>query len=249
MEMQIIRDKTPDIVIIDPFYMRAKLLSSAGDLQVASSHLEDVILANPDKDNFLVAYFPDDTHCTLILLSPKYSMATYFNPNCNSKIDYTNIKKVLDDVLPGYAKSRGTFTRAVRKYGKYVFAHNTTFCCVKQPPDGQKDAYYALHHMRVIIRDHHHLLLPNNHKDWAASLSAIQDADIRQEFFRIRLEFADIIHQYVLHTSGQFFLRYQPPNIEIDGILQMQADNARDFMTIMIDGGFIHAPVHESSRK
>ena len=59
MEMRIIRDNTPDIVIIDPFYMRAKLLSSAGDHQVASSHLEDVILANPDKDNFLVAYFPE----------------------------------------------------------------------------------------------------------------------------------------------------------------------------------------------
>ena len=57
--MRIIRDKTPDIVIIDPFYMRAKLLSTAGDRQVASSHLEDVILANPDKDNFLVAYFSE----------------------------------------------------------------------------------------------------------------------------------------------------------------------------------------------
>ena len=39
MEMRIIRDKTPDIVIVDPFYMRAKHLSSAGDRQVASSHL------------------------------------------------------------------------------------------------------------------------------------------------------------------------------------------------------------------
>ena len=58
MEMRIIRDKTLDIVIVDPFYMRAKHLSSAGDRQVASSHLEGIILANPDKDNFLVAYFP-----------------------------------------------------------------------------------------------------------------------------------------------------------------------------------------------
>ena len=57
--MRIIRDKTPDIVIVDPFYMCAKHLSSAGDRQVASSHLEGVILANPDKDNFLVAYFPE----------------------------------------------------------------------------------------------------------------------------------------------------------------------------------------------
>ena len=58
-------------------------------------------------------------------------MATYFDPNRNSKIDYTNVKKVLDDVLPGYAKSGGTFTRNVRKYGKHMFSHNTKFCCVK----------------------------------------------------------------------------------------------------------------------
>ena len=170
-------------------------------------------------------------------------MATYFDLNRNSKLDYINAKKVIDDVLPGYAKSGGTFTRAVRKYGKHVFAHNTTFCCVKQPPGGQKDAYYALHHMRAIVRDHHHLLLPDNLKDWAASLSAIQDADIRQEFFRIQSEFAEIIHQDVLRTSGQFYLRNQPSNNDIDTILQMQADNARGFMTPMIDGGFIHAPV------
>ena len=63
-------------------------------------------------------------------------MATYFDPNHNSKIDYTNVKKVLDGVLPGYAKSGGTFTRAVCKYGKHTFSHNTNFCCVKQPPGG-----------------------------------------------------------------------------------------------------------------
>ena len=170
-------------------------------------------------------------------------MATYFDPDRDSKIDYTNIKKVLDDVLPGYAKSGGTFKRPVCRYDRHVFTHVTTFPCVKQPPGGQKDAYYALHHMRAIVRDHHHLLLPDNLKDWAASLSAVQDADLRQEFFRIQSEFADIIHQDVLHTSGQFYLRYQPSNSEIDTTLQMQADNARDFMTITTDVGFIHAPV------
>ena len=77
----------------------------------------------------------------------------------------------------------------------------------------------------------------------AARLSAIRDADIRQEFFHIQSDFADIIHQDVLHTSGQFYLRYQPSNNEIDGTLQMQGDNDRDFMTITTDDGFIHAPV------
>ena len=126
-------------------------------------------------------------------------MATYFDPDRQSKIDYTNIKKVLD-VLPGYTRSGGTFSRPIHKYGKHIFSHNTTFSCVKQPPGGQKDAYYALHHMRAIVQDHNHLLLPNNLKDWAARLGAIQDTDIRQEFFRIQSEFAEIIHQDVLHT-------------------------------------------------
>ena len=176
-------------------------------------------------------------------------MATYLDPNRNSKIDYKNVKKVLDDVLPAYAKSGGTFRRPIFRYDKHVFTHVTTFPCVKQPPGGQKDAYYALHHMRAIVRDHHQLLLPDSLKDWAARLSATQDADLRQEFFRIQSEFVEIIHQDVLRTSGQFYLRYQPSNIEIETTLQMEADNARDFMTITTDGGFIHAPVSESSRK
>ena len=100
-------------------------------------------------------------------------MATYFDPDRQLNVDYTNVKKVHDDVLPGYVKSGGTFTRPIRKYGKHVFSHNMTFCCVKQPPGGQKGAYYAIHHMRAIVRDHHQLLLPSRLKDWAASVSAI----------------------------------------------------------------------------
>ena len=176
-------------------------------------------------------------------------MATYFHLDRESKIDYTNIKKVLDDALPSYARSGGTFKRPVRRYDKHMFTHNTTFPYVKQLPGGQKDAYYALHHMRAIVLDHNHLLLPDNLKDWATSLSAIQDADIRQEFFRIQSEFAEISHQDVLRTLGQFYLRSQPSNSEIETTLQMQADNARDFMTITKDGGFIHAPVPELSQK
>jgi len=148
-------------------------------------------------------------------------MATYFDSDRQSKKDYTNIKKVLDDALPGYAKSGGTFRRPIFRYGKHVFTHVTTFPCVKQPPGSQKDAYYALHHMRMIVRDHHHLMLPNNLKEWATRLSAIQDEDIRQEFFRIQMEFPEIIYQDVLCTSGQFYLKYQPSNSEIETTLQM----------------------------
>ena len=44
-------------------------------------------------------------------------------------------------------------------------------------------------------------------------------------------------------VPGQFYLRNQPSNSDIDTMLQMQADNDRYFMTPTIDGGFIHAPV------
>ena len=178
-------------------------------------------------------------------------MATYFDSDRQSNKDYTNVKKVLDGVLSGYAKSGGTFKKPICRYGKHVFTHVTKFPCVKQPPGSQKDAYYALHHMRAIVRDHNHLLLPDNLKDWAASLSAIQDANIREEFFRIQSEFAEIIHQDVLHSSGQFYLRNQPSNSEIDTTLQMQDDNARDFMTPTYDGRFIHVhnPAESSRRK
>ena len=40
-----------------------------------------------------------------------------------------------------------------------------------------------------------------------------------------------------------FLLTFRVLCSEIDTTLQMQADNARDFMTIRTDGGFIHAPV------
>ena len=59
IEMHIIRDESPNIVIVDPFYMRAKILGNARDRQVANSYLEGAILANPYKDNFLVPYFPE----------------------------------------------------------------------------------------------------------------------------------------------------------------------------------------------
>ena len=170
------------------------------------------------------------------------------DPDRESNKDYKNIKKVLDDVLAGYARSGGTFKREVTKYGKHVFMHLTKFPCVKQPPGSQKDAYYALHHMRAFVRDQQQLTLPNNLKEWAARLSAIQDADIRQEFFRIQSEFAEIIYQDVLRTAGEFYLNYQSSNSE-ETMLKMQGDNDRPFMTITKDGGFIHAPTPEPSQK
>src|SRR3954468_20360001 len=99
-------------------------------------------------------------------LSPKYSNATYLDPNRESNKDYTNIKKVLDEVLSRYYKSGGTFKKEVVRYGAHVFSHVAKFACVQQPPGGQKDAYYALHHVRAFVRDQHQLMLPSPLKQW-----------------------------------------------------------------------------------
>ena len=175
-------------------------------------------------------------------------MATYLDPDRESNKDYTNIKKVLDNVLSAYSKSGGTFKKPVIKYGMHVFTHVTKFACVKQPLGGQKDAYYALHHMRAFVRDQQQLTLPDHLKHWAARLSEIQDADLRQEFFRIQSDLAGIISEDVLHNRGEFHLKNQPSNSDIEVMLKMQADDDRPFMTITKDDGFIHAPAREPSQ-
>jgi phage-related protein len=145
----------------------------------------------------------DKQYCTLISLSPKYSHATYFDSgSAIKKKDYTNIKKVLDDALTGYASSGGTFERPNVRYGNNVFTHVTDFACVKQPPDSQKDAYYALYHMRAFVRDQQDLTLPRHLQAWARELATKQDSDIRQEFFRIQMQFSTIIVHDVSKRGG-----------------------------------------------
>ena len=84
---------------------------------------------------------------------------------------------------------------------------------------------------------------------YAAHLSEIQDADLRQEFFHIQSDLARIITQDILRTMGEFYLKNQPSNSDIEIMLKMQADDDRPFMTITKDGGFIHALDRKRSQK
>src|ERR1043165_1349852 len=120
-------------------------------------------------------------------------------------------------------------------------------CCLQRI--NSRDAYYALHHMRAFVRDQQQLTLPSHLKQWAERLSEIQDADLRQEFFRIQSDLAGIISEDVLRSTGEFHLNNQMPNSEIDTMLRLQADRDRPFMTITKDGGFVHAPARERSQK
>jgi hypothetical protein len=57
MAMQVIRDKTPDIAVVDPYYMRDSQLSTWEGKNVASEYLSVVMRKNIGKD-LLMAYFP-----------------------------------------------------------------------------------------------------------------------------------------------------------------------------------------------
>jgi hypothetical protein len=57
MAMQVIRDKTPGITIVDPYYMRDSQLSKWEGQKVASEYLSVVMRKNIGKD-LLMAYFP-----------------------------------------------------------------------------------------------------------------------------------------------------------------------------------------------
>jgi hypothetical protein len=58
IQMQIIRDKTPGIVVVDPYNMRESQLSKLAGRNAVSNYLNGVMTSNIGKD-LLLAYFPE----------------------------------------------------------------------------------------------------------------------------------------------------------------------------------------------
>jgi hypothetical protein len=90
----------------------------------------------------------------LILVDLRYSVAIYLDSGSAAKTkNYAYIKDVLDDALEGYARKGGDFRKRAKnvKDDRHMFKHVIKFPCIKQPPNSVKEAFYALHHMRVII--------------------------------------------------------------------------------------------------
>jgi hypothetical protein len=56
IQMQIIRDKTPGITVVDPYYMRESQLSTLAGQNASTSYLSGVMTSNIGKD-LLLAYF------------------------------------------------------------------------------------------------------------------------------------------------------------------------------------------------
>ena len=56
--MTIRRDQTPNVAILDPFYMRESILMDDGDTTIAAGYIKDFMLENTSKDLFLTTYSP-----------------------------------------------------------------------------------------------------------------------------------------------------------------------------------------------
>jgi hypothetical protein len=57
MAVQITREKTPGIAIVDPYYMRDSHLGTPGDRRVVTEYLQAFMVANKRKDYILIPYF------------------------------------------------------------------------------------------------------------------------------------------------------------------------------------------------
>ena len=73
-----------------------------------------------------------DIYCTLILIHPRYSVATYLDSRSDAKTkNYAYIKGVLDDALEGYAKGGDFMKGGGECQGRqtHVQAHNQVPLC------------------------------------------------------------------------------------------------------------------------
>lgn len=59
LSSQIVKEGTPTIAIMDPFYMRESIICNPGDRAIATQQVEDFMLANIKKGAILIPYFPE----------------------------------------------------------------------------------------------------------------------------------------------------------------------------------------------
>ena len=150
-------------------------------------------------------------YCVLIILSPRWSIATYFDSGCLSiKKDYERIKGVLNDALEGYAQKVGHFEKGGKFKGecltadnKHRFRHGTEFDCLKQDASStNKEAFYALHYMKAFVEDREITRLPSSFREWTKYTTKIPDAKLREDFHCIQVQFPKIIYEDVVTQGG-----------------------------------------------
>ncbi|KAK1667248.1 hypothetical protein QYE76_055407 [Lolium multiflorum] len=233
LSSQIVKEGTPTIAIMDPFYMRESIICNAGDRAIATRQVEDFMLANIKKGAILIPYFPEDMYCTLIVVHPQHSHAVYLDSGRDKKKDYTNIRALLNDALTGFANKAGPLKVERKSRGGLVLTHTTNFPCLRQSKqDNGMDAWYAILQMQEYIKYADDMLLPESLRERFVNMADAPDREIRKNWSRIQQFICTVIVHDVNKRSGEFFYGYGlPPNDEIELRLEMSRDE-RPFNTL-----------------
>lgn len=64
------------------------------------------------------------------------------------------------------------------------------------------EAYYALHHLKGIVRDCEKAKIPSGLAEYTKKADELTDADYRQDWQRIRLQLTNILLEDVIHAAG-----------------------------------------------
>ena len=59
MTHDIMEERTPGVVIMDPFYMLQCYMANPRDRVLATTHIEQLLVANKNKEIFIIPYFPE----------------------------------------------------------------------------------------------------------------------------------------------------------------------------------------------
>ena len=170
-----------------------------------------------------------DTYYVTISLCPRWALAQYFDSsNTTHKKDLRRITRVLDDAIEGYFQMGGTFEKNsafIKSDKRRGFRHVTEFPCIKQPADSVKDAFYALHHLKGLVRDAEQIKNPSSIREMSAKYAGeINDADLREDFHRIQRKLSEIIKEDVEAMGGCLNIRSKPPKRSIEKRLAAQGD-------------------------
>ena len=148
-----------------------------------------------------------DKYCAILSIHVRWSVCTYLDSGnkCQPR-RYPPLHSLLNDALETYAQNGGPFHKKgeffTKPGGTHVFRHGTGFHCVKQKNGSDMEAYYALHHLKGIVRDCEKAKIPSGLAEYTKQADELTDADYRQDWQRIRLQLTNILLEDVIHSAG-----------------------------------------------
>jgi hypothetical protein len=117
--------------------------------------------------------------------------------------------------------------------GCFTLFHKTEFYCHKQAlPDSGLESWYAILHMRDIMKIEHDLLVPERLQKSSIDMVNASDTQVRAEFRDIQRTICSIISRDVTKKGDLFQAGFAPPpNAEIETRLELCHD-MRTFNTL-----------------